>query len=144
MAYVARVDRRAATRGIVCAALVIAIGSALSGCGTGVDARDARTATERFYRAVQQRDGAVACAQLSLDARAQLVKDEGGRCADAVLKLSLRGKRATVVRVYATSAQVVLAGGDTVFLGDTRQGWRIEAVGCRARHGGPYECEEQS
>lgn len=118
--------------------------SALSGCGTATDSDQARKATETFYRAVQQRDGTTACAQLSPDTRKSLVQDEGSRCAEAVGKLSLRGSRAAAVRVYATSAQVVLAGGDTVFLGYTRQGWRIDAVGCRPQHGGPYECEAQA
>jgi hypothetical protein len=48
------------------------------------------------------------------------------------------------VRVYATDAQVDLAGGDTFFLGDTHEGWRLDAVGCRPKGRGPYECEEQS
>ncbi len=127
--------------GGVAAAMALGV----SGCGTAADSDQARSATERFYRAVQQRDGATACTQLSPDTRKSLVQDQGGsRCADAVLKLGLHGERAAVVRVYFTSAQVVLAGGDTVFLSDTRQGWRIEAVGCRPQHGGPYECEEQA
>jgi hypothetical protein len=49
-----------------------------------------------------------------------------------------------VVRVYATSAEVELAGGDTLFLDDTQQGWRLQAVGCHPNGDGPYECEEQA
>jgi hypothetical protein len=60
------------------------------------------------------------------------------------VKLSLHGTRATSVSVYATSAQVRLDGGDTVFLGFTRNGWRIDAAGCTNVHGGgPMTCEEQ-
>jgi hypothetical protein len=73
------------------------------------------------------------------------VKDEREpSCAKAVLQLSLHGRRADVVRVYATAAQVDLAGGDSVFLGDTHEGWRLEAVGCRRQDSGPFECEEQA
>jgi hypothetical protein len=121
-------------------------GLALSGCGTGADQRSVRATTERFYAAVQDHDGRAACALLDSDTASQLVKDEQEPdCAAAVLKLDLHGSRAQSAGVYATSAQVQLAGGDTVFLGWTADGWRIDAVGCRVvSGGGPLECEEQS
>jgi hypothetical protein len=126
-------------------ALALVTAAAATGCGTADDQRQARAAGERFATAVQRGDGATACAQLSPALRQQLVKDQpGSRCAKAVLQLSLHGRRASAVRVYATAAQVDLAGGDTLFLGDTRQGWRLEAVGCRRSGEGPYECEEQA
>ena len=49
----------------------------------------------------------------------------GDSCAQALPKLSLHGGAPVDVRVYATSGRVRLAGGDTLFLGDTRRGWRI-------------------
>ena len=111
-------------------------GLALSGCGTGADQRAVRATTERFYAAVHGHDGGAACALLSKPPR---------DCSNTVLKLSLHGARAASASVYATSAQVKLAGGDTVFLGWTASGWRIDAVGCRVvPGGGPLECEEQS
>jgi hypothetical protein len=117
----------------------------LSACGTQADATQAKAAAERLYQSAQHRDGTTACGQLSPDTRAQLVKDHNGeRCAKAVLGVSLRGARAARVRVFGTSAQVVLAGGDTVFLGRTHEGWRVEAFGCRPQGGGPYDCEEQA
>ena len=100
-----------------------AAGLALSACGTGADQSQARAAAEGFYAAVHSGDGAKACEQLSSDTRSQLVKDESEPdCSKAVLKLSLHGTAAKAVRVYATSAQVDLAGGDTVFLGETPRG----------------------
>jgi hypothetical protein len=121
-------------------------GLALAGCGTGADRREVRTATERFYAAVRAHEGRTACALLDSDTSSQLVKDEQAPdCAAAVLKLQLHGARAQSASVYATSALVKLDGGDTVFLGWTRDGWRIDAVGCRpVPGGGPLECEEQS
>lgn len=121
-------------------------GLVLSGCGTGADQRAVRATTERFYAAVQQRDGRGACALLDSDTAAQLVKDQQQPdCAAAVLKLELHGSKAQSAGVYATSAQVKLAGGDTVFLGWTANGWRIDAVGCRVvSGGGPLQCEETS
>jgi outer membrane murein-binding lipoprotein Lpp len=128
---------------IVTAAAVSAL--LLAGCGTSADRRQARAAAERFATAVQAGDGATACAQLSPALRRQLVKDEPGkRCAKAVLGLSVHGRRASAVRVYATSAEVELAGGDTLFLDDTSEGWRLQAVGCHPNGDGPYECEEQA
>jgi hypothetical protein len=129
----------------VLAAAAAAAALLTSGCGTGADRRQARAAAERFATAVQAGDGATACAQLSPPLRQQLVTDQPGkRCAKAVLGLSVHGRRASAVRVYATSAEVELAGGDTLFLDDTREGWRLQAVGCHPDGDGPYECEEQA
>jgi hypothetical protein len=118
---------------------------ACAGCGTGADQRHASAAAERFSAALARHDGEAACAQLSPDLRDQLVKDEpGSRCATSVQQLTVHGRRAARVRVYATSAMVELAHGDALFLDDTREGWRIAAVGCRPAGPGPYECEEQA
>ena len=115
------------------------------GCGGSADGDQARAAVQRLYASVQRHDGAAACAQMSPDLRDQLVKDQSEpRCAKAVLKLSLHGGDHATVHVYATNAIVKLAGGDTVFLGDTRDGWRVDAVGCRPHGNGPYDCEEQA
>jgi hypothetical protein len=115
---------------------VCAVGLAFAGCGTGADQREVRAAAERFYAAVKAHEGGAACALLS---------EPPPDCTNAVLKLSLHGTKATSVGVYATAAQVHLDGGDTVFLGFTRNGWRIDAVGCRTvPGGGPLECEEES
>jgi hypothetical protein len=130
-------------RRLVCLAAAVAAGS-VAGCGTGSASAQAGRAAESLYAAVARQDGRTACAQLSPDTRAQLVKDEGERCERAVLSLRLRGRRAATVRVYATAAQVVLARGDTVFLGDGRQGWRVEAFGCRPAASGPFDCEAEA
>jgi hypothetical protein len=130
----------AAKRAAASAALMLVV----AGCGTGTDRGQVRAAAQRFSDAVAQNRGAVACAQLSPDLRAQLVKDESSTCSKAVLALKLRGRRAAEIRVYATSAMVRLASGDTMFLGDTAEGWRLEAIGCRRQRGAPYDCEEQS
>ena len=134
--------RRARTAGF---AMFLA-GLALTGCGTSADEHAARSATERFYAAVRDHEGRTACALLDDDTSSQLVKDEQRPdCASAVLELELHGSQADSVSVYATSAQVHLSGGDTVFRGFTRNGWRIDAVGCRTvSGGGPLRCEESS
>jgi hypothetical protein len=120
------------------------LGLAVAGCGTSADRDEARAAAEKVYASADRHDGAAACAQLSPGLRAQLVDDQRAPCAKAVLQLHLQGRTPTTVRVYADAAEVQLAGGDTVFLGDTREGWRVEALGCRTHGPGPYACEEQA
>jgi hypothetical protein len=116
-----------------------------AGCGTAADRQQAGRVAERFYEAARAGDGAAACAQLSAPTAAQLVKDEHvARCEQGVSKLTLHGGRIAVARVYATSAAVQLAGGDTVFLGAGARGWRIDALGCRPNGDGTYDCEEQA
>jgi hypothetical protein len=129
---------------LLASGLLVAIVGSGCGIGTGADRRQAGTAAQTLYEAVRRHDGDLACAQMSPALRAQLVGDAGGRCAEAVLKLQLNGGSALSVRVYADEAIVRLRGGDTVFLGDTSQGWRVDAVGCRPDGPGPYDCEEQA
>jgi hypothetical protein len=115
-----------------------------AGCGTSADRGQASRAASTLYAAVERHEGATACAQMSPSLRAQLVDDHGSPCAKAVLQLNLHGRTPKTVRVYADAAEVEFAGGDTVFLGDTNEGWRVEALGCRPDGPGPYECEEQA
>lgn len=138
--------KRMAAPHIILGLLTCAVaGCAAAGCGSSADRDQARAATEQLYAAVQRGDGATACAQMSPDLRAQLVKDQAEpRCAKAVLKLSLAGGKPVDVRVYADAAMVRLAGGDTAFLGDTAEGWRVQAVGCRPNGKGPFDCQEQA
>jgi hypothetical protein len=123
--------------------LVLALGAA-TGCGTSADRAHARRATQTLYSAVQRHDGSTACAQMSPSLRAQLVSEQGERCAKATLSLDLHGRTPDEVKVYANNALVRLAGGDTVFLSDTREGWRVDALGCRPQGPGPYDCQATS
>jgi uncharacterized protein YceK len=115
-----------------------------AGCGTSTDRDQASAAARTLYAAVERHDGATACAQMSPSLRAQLVDDEQKPCAKAVTGLDLHGSAPDVVRVYADAAEVRFADGDTVFLGATAEGWRVEALGCRPHGAGPYECEEEA
>lgn len=128
---------------ILCGGGALAV--AACGCGTSADRDAARDAAVGLYRAAAHDDGAAACARMSPSLRRALVDDEGERCAEAVLGLDLSGRAAGAVEVYADAARVRLAGGDTVFLSDTAQGWRVEALGCRpAGDGRPYDCEAEA
>ncbi len=123
---------------------LLALGGATAGCGTDADRDDARRATEALYSATARHDGTGACAQMSPGLRAELVSDEGERCAKAVLSLDLRGRTPDQVEVYANEALVRMSGGDTVFLSVTHEGWRVDALGCRPQGKGPYDCEATS
>jgi hypothetical protein len=127
------------------ALLTIGIAASLLGCGA-TDPDAAGDTAQRFYGAAHAKDGAKACEQLGEDTRAQLEQDEGGPCAEAVLELRLSGERATGVSAYMTEAKVDLDGGDSVFLEQTADGWRVTAAGCRPvpDQEAPYECEVES
>jgi hypothetical protein len=104
-----------------------------------------RSVAEGFYGAVARHDGAAACTRLSSDTRQALEQQASAPCARAVVHLKLSGRRAHIVRVYSTDAAVELVDGDTVFLQDTNEGWRIDAAGCRPQNRGePAECEVAS
>jgi hypothetical protein len=117
----------------------------LSGCGIGADRAQVRAVTMRFFSALDADHGADACMQLSPVLRKTITQEQSvRRCASAVGKVKARGSPIARVHVYATSARVDLSGGDSVFLSAMRDGWRIDALGCRPRAAGPFECEEQS
>jgi len=133
-------------RPLLLALSLLAVGGATAGCGTGTgaDGDRARRTTQALYSAAAHHDGTVACAQMSPSLRAELVSEQGERCAKAVLSLVLKGRTPGQVKVYANEALVRLAGGDTVFLSATREGWRVDALGCRPEGRGPYDCEATS
>jgi hypothetical protein len=123
-----------------CAAVLV-----FTGCGRAGDRATVTSVAEGFYTAVANHDGTGACARLSADTRKALEQQESAPCARAVVQLDLSGRRAHSARVYSVDAAVELARGDTVFLQDTPQGWRISAAGCRPQaRGEPADCEVAS
>jgi hypothetical protein len=126
---------------------VIAAGVVLSlaGCTDAGQRHDAAADTAtRLLSAVQEKDGAGACAVLAPDTIAELEQSSSKRCADAVLDEDLPGP-GTVdhVDVYGQWARVQMPG-DTVFLAVFPGGWRVAAAGCTPRAGRPYDCVLQS
>jgi hypothetical protein len=130
-------------RSLALTLLVLAAASA-TGCGASADRREARAAARDLYAAAARHDGQAACAQMSSSLRTALVEDQQQRCAKAVLALDLHGQTPASAKVYATSAVVRFEHGDTVFLDQTSEGWRVDALGCRPNGKGPYDCEEQA
>jgi hypothetical protein len=126
---------------------LVAIGVSLlaPGCGAS-DADGASAAAHRLYAAVNEDDGVTACEQLSDDTRKQLVSEERKPCPEAILDVELSGTRSIAASAYVTEAKVDLDGGDSVFLEETDEGWKVTAAGCRPAPGEetPYDCELES
>jgi hypothetical protein len=119
-----------------------AVGLIVAGCGRADDARSVTNVTERFLAAVEQNDGARACARLSPGAIEAFEHDEGSSCAEAARGLTLEASRVSRAQVFATEAKVELADGESAFLELTSNGWRISAAGCTPQPDDqPYECE---
>jgi hypothetical protein len=125
--------------------LAIAAVAALAGCGTSDDRAEARAAVERFYDAIRQERGEVACAELSGAAASALASQSEQPCPTAITELDYEGGAVVRVEVAVTSARVDLRGGESAFLDRGPEGWRISAAGCTAQDGPPsvipMDCE---
>ena len=121
--------------------MVAVLVASAAGCGTATSERAAEGAVGRFYSAFEARDGAAACAELSDAAVSALERSEGRACDQAVLSLRLQPAAVGAGRVWVTSAQVPLAGGEAAFLDRIGGAWKIGALSCRPQPGEPYECE---
>jgi hypothetical protein len=116
---------------------------ALAGCGSGGIERDAAAVSERFHSALAERDGTVACEQLTEQARTKLEQDEKKPCEEAIFTLDLpESGEVADTSVHITSASVRLAGGERDFLDKGPEGWRISDAGCKPTpNDQPYDCE---
>ncbi|MDQ3934459.1 MAG: hypothetical protein M3340_07490 [Actinomycetota bacterium] len=142
----AQVNRRTApVFALYLVVIVAGIAAAVAiGLARGSDDGAAGETVERFARAIQSRDGAAACRELTGPARSALEEQERRPCEEAIVELELSGGEVTHVDVAETSAAVDLSEGDRSYLDDTPSGWRISAAGCKPRPNLPYECELES
>ena len=96
---------------------------------------------EDFYAALSQGDGAAACELLAPATRDELEQSAGKPCAAAILEEDVpRLGEARDVAVYGSAGQVDLEG-DTAFLGEFRDVWRITAASCTPQPPEPYDCQ---
>jgi hypothetical protein len=120
----------------------------LAGCGQDTDRARVAALTERFFSALGSDDGSGACAQLTDATIQQLEQSEHSGCAEAIGKQQLSPGAPQNVQVFSFNSSVRLDNGATVFAEWTKDGWRIEAVGCRAAEGPPadtpMDCELES
>jgi hypothetical protein len=118
--------------------LVLAVG--LTGCASAQEPEVQRVAT-----AFEDAGGPpeARCALLAPTTLASLEEDQSASCADAIGQLPLAGGEVESVEVWGGDAQVRLAG-DTVFLTETKSGWRVTAAACRPQAEEPYDCEVEA
>lgn len=94
-----------------------------------------------FYTALQQGDGAAACALLAPATRSALEQSSGSPCGEAILEEGLpTGPEPAEVTVFETAARAT-GPSDTAFLGQFAEGWKVVAAGCTPQapeH--PYDC----
>ena len=124
-------------------ALVACATVALAGCGSSARKQDAAAVAQRFQSALEQQDGAAACAELSDQTRSKLEQEEKSPCEQAILRVNLpTGGIAAKTSVYITSASVRLTTGPTTFLDEGPDGWKISAAGCEPTEPRqPFQCE---
>jgi hypothetical protein len=124
---------------------LVLVALAVAGCGRGDDERTVGAVTQRFLRAVEAKDGAAACAQLTTAAVQQLESEDGERCPQAVTAVKASPSPVRRAAVYITSAKVDLTDGQSAFLNRTAAGWKLSAVGCRPQEGKPadqpFDCD---
>jgi hypothetical protein len=80
------------------------------------------------------------CDLLAPATLAAFEEDESASCPEAIEQVPLEGGEVESVEIWGGDAQVRLSG-DTVFLTETRAGWRITAAACQSRGEAPYDCE---
>jgi hypothetical protein len=113
---------------------------ALAGCGSSASTAVSSVA-ERFYAAVASGDGAAACALLAPPTVDEVEQSGQAPCRTAILDEDIppAGEVAELKR-YGDEAQVRLRG-DTAFLAEFDDGWKVVAVGCTSRDELPYDCK---
>jgi hypothetical protein len=132
--------RRVSHRGLAAAVAALAL-TALAGCASVGERGDAAAAVAtRLLTAVDDQNGAAACAVLAPNTASEVEQSAGKPCAQAILDEDLPAPGSvTGTDVYGQWAQVRLSD-DAVFLAVFTGGWRVVAAGCRPRQDRPYDC----
>jgi hypothetical protein len=135
---VSRVVRRSLR--LLLAVLCVAVGA----CGQSDDRETVQATTQRFLAAYAADRDRAACEALSSDTVKELESQEGAPCPEAIPKVELEGGNVVDVEVTVTNAKVDLARGESVFLSEQADGWKITALGCRPAGkpaDEPFDCE---
>ncbi len=132
---------RGADTGAAGRVVLVGLGAAgvllLAGCSSMQQPEVEQVATTFEDR---EGDPEARCALLAPATRATLEEEESAPCADVIEELPLEGGELESVEIWGGDAQVRLSG-DTLFLTETRAGWRITAAACRSQGEAPYDCE---
>ncbi|WP_240981740.1 MULTISPECIES: hypothetical protein [unclassified Streptomyces] len=116
------------------AAGVLLIAGVLSGCGASAAREDGASAAGRgFAAALAAGDHRAACALLAPETRDAVEEDAKGPCGPALRELGLPPSGAARgVDVYGRDALLRMTG-DTLFLSQFDDGWKVTAAGCVPR-----------
>ncbi|MEU4191806.1 hypothetical protein AB0E69_07910 [Kribbella sp. NPDC026611] len=122
--------------GVVVGATVLTV----SACGSKLPAASS-SAAERFYRAIEQKQGAAACDLLAPQTVVEVEESAQARCPTAILGADIpAGGTVVELRQYGTEAQARMSG-DTAFLAEFDDGWKVVAAGCTPDGQSPYDCK---
>lgn len=118
----------------------VAVLVAAAGCGSDISTAVSSTAG-RFYAAVASGNGAAACALLAPSTVHEVQQSEQAPCGTAIMKEDIPAAGQVVdQKRYGDQAQVRLSG-DTAFLAQFADGWKVVAVACTPRGEQPYDCK---
>jgi hypothetical protein len=108
----------------------------------------AGAAVTAFGSALEQHDGAKACAELTTEAQSKLEDERKKPCEQAIVEVASEvgpGDAVTSVNVAERSAFVRTSHGPTFFLDKVGSNWKVSAAGCTKQAGGaPYSCALES
>ncbi|MFI5627092.1 hypothetical protein ACIA03_26780 [Nocardioides sp. NPDC051685] len=111
----------------------------LTGCGSGQD-EAVRDRAAAFQDAVSAQDWARACELLAPETRSELEVAAKSPCAGALAEEELPAPGPLDhVDVFGTTAEVRYQG-ETLFLTQFADGWRLLAAGCTPQPPKPYDC----
>lgn len=141
VANVPRLRHAARRRHPALAPMAVAAAVVLCGCGASAPRLDgARGTAIAFEEALARADYAGACVLLAPQTRRQLEEDATKPCGPALADEEPQASdtvRGT--QVYGRQALLHLEG-DTLFLSQFDEGWKIAAAGCAPQKDMPYRC----
>jgi hypothetical protein len=113
---------------------------ASAGCGSDISSAVSSVAN-RFYTAVASGNGAAACALLAPPTRDEVERSGEAPCSSAILDEDIPDAGQIVEQKrFGDQAQVRLRG-DTAFLAQFTDGWKVFAAACTSRGELPYDCK---
>jgi hypothetical protein len=113
---------------------------ACAGCGSDISTAVSNTA-ERFYGAVASGNGAAACALLAPLTVHEVQQSEQEPCGTAIMDEDIPAAGQVIgQKRFGDQAQVRLRG-DTAFLAQFADGWKVVAAACTPRGELPYDCK---
>lgn len=120
--------------------LIITTGFAIAGCGSTAPTAVSGV-TERFYAAVASGNGEAACALLAPPTIDEVEQSGQASCSSAILDEDVpQAAEVLELQRYGDEA-IVRLRGDTAFLAEFDDGWKVVAVACISRGELPYDCK---